>query len=181
MNRATRNTKNTFITGLWRGKGLNRTMCVTAVCRRWEKDMLSLQCVQPYALMFSPVAVIHTEPSPSITQCVCHNDQRGVCVWGEGGVFLPCLLLYTYESPWQQSHRPAACRFRQRHRSETISAGEIDMIGWSLSVQNIFSKRSLTIQSQSLSPTSSTSIQSLLVINPLSLFTSKHWWEIMLE
>lgn len=64
--------------------------------------------------MFSPEAVIHTEASPSITQSVCLYGQRGVCTFVVGvmvkvvevvvgGDFLACVLLYTYESPWQQS------------------------------------------------------------------------------
>lgn len=43
-------------------------------------NVLSLQSVQPNVVMFSTVAVIHTESYPSTTQRVCHYDQRGVCV-----------------------------------------------------------------------------------------------------
>lgn len=62
--------------------------CVVQKCVvAQRKDVLLLQSVRPNTVMFSPVAVIYTEPepSPSITQCVLVIMTGGVGGGCSGG------------------------------------------------------------------------------------------------
>lgn len=94
---------------------------VSAICSGKHGDVLPIICdIHQAVFVNSPVC--------------CHYIARARgSGWG-GLVFLSCLLLCTYESPWQHSHRPASC-FKQRRTNETISAAEDDMIGWPSFVQ----------------------------------------------
>lgn len=116
---------------------------------------------------------------PSIPQC--HYDQRGVCVFGGvgGWVFLPCLVLYTYESPWQQSHRPALSRGAQVKLLEPEGA---ERLAEPFVCTNLNFAKGDSARTVYFFPDLSISINGVSTgINPLSLFTSKHWREIMLD
>lgn len=91
-------------------------LCVLQPMYRWEKDMLSLQSVQPNVVMYPSSCDTHR--AVPVNNPVCLSLWPVGCVFVEGSVFvfvcvfLPCLLLYTHESPWQLSHRPASCSFK---------------------------------------------------------------------
>lgn len=132
----------------------------------------------------TPAAVIHTELSPSITQCVCHYDRLDVCLW-RGVCLCLCVssflvfssILMSPHDNWATvQHLVVLSRGTE---VKLLAPGENDMIGWPLFVQITLLKRSLTAQSRSLSPTISTSIQSLHSVLRCHYLLQR--WEIMLD
>lgn len=81
--------------------------------------------------MFSPAAVMHTEPSPSVTPvCLSPWPEGGMCLWRVmgvcgyewgGGLLLLVFFLYADGSPWQLSHLAAAYSFGQKHIEVKLS------------------------------------------------------------
>lgn len=112
------------------------------VMRRRAEGLLSVlqQCVVICSAKHGDVHTVSCDIQQAVpvnNPVCCHYGQRGGCVclwrgelrWGGGGwVFIFCLLLCTYESPWQQSHCPASCGFQQKSRSETLTAADNGMI-----------------------------------------------------